>query len=81
MVVDVKFMFYGKKVGFNFYYEVEKFILVVLLLYFYGFRNFMLYWFVYWDFKIILRWLLGLIKVFLEIMKVEFMDVFGFDEF
>lgn len=81
MVVDLKFMLDGLRVGLNLYYEVEKLILVILLLYFYGLSNFILYWFVNQDFKIILLWLLGLIEVFLKIMKVEFLDVFGFDEF
>lgn len=80
MVADVKLMPHGKKVGPNPHHEAEKLIPAVLLSHLYGLRNSTLYWFAHRDPKTISRWSLGLIKVFLETMKVEFMDVPGPDE-
>ncbi len=75
MVADVKLMPNGPNVGPNPHHEAEKLIPAILLSHLYGLENSTLHWFTSTDPSTISEWSLGLIKVFQQTLRVNFLNV------
>ncbi|KAH8947219.1 hypothetical protein BDL97_11G028500 [Sphagnum fallax] len=75
MVADVKLMPNGPNVGPNPHHEAEKLIPAILLSHLYGLENSTLHWFTSTDPSTISEWSLGLIKVFQQTLRVNFLSV------